>query len=104
MKKPHYKYKRYSVQANRKNSDEKWTEWAVTNNPDDAEKQRQKAEQFGYSARVIDKGEQSIENIVSDIVRDIFAEIAELRDSMYDFGDCVQWDAIAELRSKYLEV
>lgn len=58
MKKPHYKYKRYAIQAKRKGTKGKWTEWTLADDYDDAVKHRNRAEELGYCARIIDKGEK----------------------------------------------
>ena len=57
MRKNPYKYRRYTIQAKRKTANSNWTEWAVADNLGDAEKQRNRAEEAGYLARIIDKGE-----------------------------------------------
>jgi hypothetical protein len=55
MRKNPYKYRRYTIQAKRKTANSNWTEWAVADNLGDAEKQRNRAEEAGYLARIIDR-------------------------------------------------
>lgn len=49
--------KRYSVQAKRKNTDEKWTDWTAADDYEAAEKHAARIEALGYDAQIIDRGE-----------------------------------------------
>lgn len=50
-------YKRYCVQAKRKNTDEKWTDWTLVDDYESAEKHAARIEALGYEAKIIDRGE-----------------------------------------------
>ena len=39
----------------------------------------------------------------SEVAREIFEEIKKLTHTKWDWTDCVEWDAIAELEKKYTE-
>lgn len=52
-----YKYKRYIVQAKRKDPKEKWTEWAVVDDYESAVRTANRAAELGYDSRIVDKGE-----------------------------------------------
>ena len=49
--------KRYSVQAKRKNTNEKWTDWAAADDYESAVRHANRAKELGYSSRIIDRGE-----------------------------------------------
>lgn len=49
--------KRYCVQAKRKNTDEKWTDWTLVDDYESAEKHAARIEALGYDAQIIDRGE-----------------------------------------------
>ena len=40
-------------------------------------------------------------NIKTEVARQIFEEIEKLKDTKYDWNDCVEWDAVEELKNKY---
>lgn len=42
-----------------------------------------------------------LQNARREVAREIFEEIEKLKGSKYDWTDCVEWDAIAELKEKY---
>lgn len=48
---------RYVVQAKRKETNEKWTEWTRVDTPEAAAKHAARVTELGYSSRIIDKGE-----------------------------------------------
>ncbi len=50
--------KRYSVQAKRKNTNEKWTDWTLVDDYDAAVKHAARVEALGYDAQIIDRGEK----------------------------------------------
>lgn len=54
-------YKRYSVQAKRKNTNEAWTDWTIVDDYDAAVKHAARIEALGYDAQIIDRGETSDE-------------------------------------------
>lgn len=58
MKKFEYKHKRFDVRAKRKH-EQKWTEWTVVDNYEDAVKHAKRVEEVGFEAKIIDKGERS---------------------------------------------
>ena len=47
--------KRYDVQAKRKNSDERWSEWTSVDNYRAAEKHACRVEEAGYAAKIVVK-------------------------------------------------
>lgn len=54
-----YKYcefKRYVVEAKRKKLNERWTEWARTDDHEKALRHQRKAEQAGFDSRIVDRG------------------------------------------------
>ena len=53
--------KKYSVQAKRKDSKEKWTDWAETDSYIDAKRHQARAIELGYMARIIIIGEKPSE-------------------------------------------
>lgn len=53
--------KQYTVQARRKDSKAKWTEWAVVDGYETAEKHVRRAEELGYQARIVERGEDQDE-------------------------------------------
>lgn len=59
MKKFQYRHKRFSVEAKRKGTDEKWSEWTIVDDYDEAVKHRNRAAELGYCARIIDTGERN---------------------------------------------
>ena len=53
--------KKYSVQAKRKDSKEKWTDWAETDSYLEAKKHEARIIELGYRARIIIIGEKQSE-------------------------------------------
>lgn len=49
--------KRYSVQAKRKNTKEKWSDWTRVDTYEDAVKHSEYVENLGYCSKIIDRGE-----------------------------------------------
>lgn len=37
-----------------------------------------------------------------DVVKEIFEDIENLKHTQWDWGDVVEWEAIAELKNKYI--
>ena len=52
--------KQYTVQAKRKNTNkkEKWSEWTTVDDYEAARHHAKRAEEAGYDAKIIDRGEQ----------------------------------------------
>lgn len=48
--------RKYNVQARRKFTDEGWTDWTSVDDFEEAIKQKKKAEDAGFGARIIDRG------------------------------------------------
>lgn len=61
MKHFEYKHKRFKVQAKRKGTNEKWTEWTIVDEYETASKHAKRAEEAGYDAKIVDKGERECE-------------------------------------------
>lgn len=57
MEKFQYRSKRYIVQAKRKDTSERWTEWTILDDYDEAVRHADRAAELGYDSRIIDKGE-----------------------------------------------
>ena len=51
-----YKHKRFSVQAKRKDTAEKWSDWTIVDDYDDAVEHCKRIEKLGYESRIVDKG------------------------------------------------
>lgn len=60
MTSKHYKRRRYAVQARRKDTAERWSEWTAVDDYDDAVKHRNRAAELGYCARIVDKREREM--------------------------------------------
>lgn len=56
MKHFEYKYKRYVVQAKRKNTNEKWTDWTAVDTYEEATRHALRVENLGYESKIVDKG------------------------------------------------
>ena len=86
--------KRYCVQAKRKNTNEKWSEWTNVNNYNDAERHACHVEELGYAAKIVVK-DKDVEEL-----RGIFGnsfESAEYADAVLDAGFRKQSDVIGEI-------
>lgn len=53
-----YKHLRFKVQAKRKNG-HKWTEWTEVDTYEDAVMHAKRAEEAGFDARIVDRGERN---------------------------------------------
>ena len=53
-----FKYRRYTVMAKRKNTDEPWTDWTNADDYESAVKHANRVEELGYSSKIIDRGEK----------------------------------------------
>lgn len=86
--------KRYNVQAKRRNTTEKWTDWTDVDNYREAVNHACHVEELGYAARIVIK-DKAVEEL-----RDIFGnsfESAEIADAVLDAGFRKQSEVIREV-------
>lgn len=92
-----YEYKRYDVQAKRKNAKEKWSEWTSVDNYLEAVRHACHVEELGYAAKIVVKDE-AVEEL-----RSIFGnsyQSAEYADAVLDAGFCKRGEVIREIMSE----
>ena len=90
-------FKRYDVQAKRKNTSEKWSEWTNTDNYREAVKHACRVEQLGYAANIVVK-DKAVEEL-----RGIFGnsfESADYADAVLDAGFRKESEVIREIISQ----
>ena len=89
------KVKRYDVQAKRKNTDEKWSEWADTNNYREAVNHACHVEELGYAAKIVVRDE-AVEELRNILGGNSF-ESADFADAVLDAGFRKQSEVIGEI-------
>ena len=53
-----WEYRRYTIQAKRVDTNEKWTDWTIVNDYDAAVNHADHIKELGYSSRIVDTGER----------------------------------------------
>lgn len=79
----YFKQTRYSVQAKRKNTDKKWSEWTNVNSYRAAEKHACRVEEVGYDAKIVVK-DKAVEELWAILGNSYQA--AEQTDAILDAG------------------
>ena len=91
-----FESKRYSVQAKRKDTNEKWTEWTSVDNYLEAVRHACHVEEVGYAANIVvkDKAVEELRNIFGNSF-----ESADYADAVLDAGFRKESEVIREVMS-----
>ena len=89
--------KRYSIQAKRKNTKERWSEWTNVNDYEDAVRHARHVEELGYAAKIVvkDKTVEELRSIIGNSYEPAYAA-----DALLDEGFRKESEVIREIMSE----
>ena len=93
-----FEFKRYDVQAKRKNTDENWSEWTNVDNYSDAVRHACHVEELGYAAQIVVK-DKDVEELRSILGGNSF-QSAEYADAVLDAGFRKRSEVVREILSE----